>query len=279
MEKILVVIDAHKPQLPPIQAACRLAALTKSHLTGLFVENLFERKEEAALVKDTYFKTTPESGAEAVVTTDTDHAITLFTRECALHSIATDAYVDKGEPIQLVLGESRYADLLVVDPGVNFFEDSDDQLPSHFCKEIMARAECPVFLSPQVVTDVEEVIFCYDGSASAVFAMKQFTYLFPEYKNTKALMLSVRKSKEQNPTEDDERMMTWLRSHYETVAYNQLTGSATDELFTYLFRKEKKLVVMGSYGRSALSNFFKRSAADTLIRTVDLPLFITHFNR
>jgi hypothetical protein len=34
---------------------------------------------------------------------------------------------------------------------------------------------------------------------------------------------------------------------------------------------------MGAYGRSMLSNFFKKSNADVLMRVVDLPLFVTHY--
>ena len=34
---------------------------------------------------------------------------------------------------------------------------------------------------------------------------------------------------------------------------------------------------MGAYGRSMISNLFKKSTADTMIQMTDLPLFITHY--
>jgi nucleotide-binding universal stress UspA family protein len=49
-----------------------------------------------------------------------------------------------------------------------------------------------------------------------------------------------------------------------------------DELVNYFLMKKNKLIVMGAYGRSMLSSFFKRSSADALIRILDLPIFITH---
>ena len=152
----------------------------------------------------------------------------------------------------------------------------EEQLPSHFTKEILANAECPVMLAPEKTGNMETVVFCYDGSSSSVFALKQFTYLMARMKNKKAILLEVNKTGKEEFNEDHRRLMAWLRTHYSFVEYHALKGRAKDELFTYFFMKSGEVVVMGSYGRTALSNFFKHSAAETIIRTIDLPIFITH---
>jgi hypothetical protein len=202
----------------------------------------------------------------------------LFVKGCASHNVKPAVLVNKGEPIQEVLRESRYADLLILDPGTNFYGD-EEQMPSHFTREILANSECPVLLAPEKATDVEEVVLCYDRSASSVYALKQFTYLLSEYKSKRVLLLEVKPFGTDDSDSDHQRILEWLWGHYENVAYKTLSGDGRDELFTYFFMKERKLVVMGSYGRSALSKLFRRSAADSLIRAVDLPIFITHFNR
>jgi len=46
--------------------------------------------------------------------------------------------------------------------------------------------------------------------------------------------------------------------------------------FDYLFKRKNMFLVMGAYGRNALSQFFKRSHADLLIETVTQPIFIAH---
>ena len=276
MEKILLVINAHKPNAASIDFACRVAIAAQSKLTGLFIENLFY-KYPPALLEDDYFETVSQKDEGTLVSTDTDQAVQLFVRECALRNIKAETYIDKGEPIQEVIYESRFADLLVVDPSINFY-DREEQLPSHFTKEVLSNAECPVLLSPDKVDDVEEIVFCYDGSPSSVYALKQFTYLLPCYGNKKAMLLEVNKTGKVEFTEDHRRMMNWLRVHYHSVNFHALKGSAKDELFNWLFMRTGKLVVMGSYGRSALSNFFKRSTANILIRSVDMPIFITHYN-
>ncbi|RYF87541.1 MAG: hypothetical protein EON98_00210 [Chitinophagaceae bacterium] len=277
MEKIIVVLSAHKPDIASIDFACRIAALTGSKLTGLFVENLYYHSPVSSMGEKPYFQAVQQEEGGSVVTTDTDQVVRLFVAECSLHQVAAETYIDKGEPIQEVIYESRFADLLIVDPKINFY-DRVEQLPSHFTKEILSSAECPVLLAPDKSIDIEEIVFCYDGSPSSVFALKQFTYLLPQLKNKKAILLEVNSSGKEEFNEDHRRIMNWLRAHYESVSYQGLKGTAKDELFIWFFMKTNKLAVMGSYGRTALSKFFKHSTADTLIRTIDLPIFITHYN-
>jgi hypothetical protein len=276
MEKLIVIINAHKPQMETIDFACRIADLTHSRLTGVFIDNSFtEYIPTAAIDAPSYFNASSDITTRTV-TTDLDHATRLFIDECKRQNINADIYTDKGDPIKEAIYESRFADMLIVDPDMNFYEDDEVSLPSHFVKEILANAECPVILSPNKFEETEEIVFCYDGSASSVFAIKQFTYLLPQYASKKVVLLEVNRNGKEEFNESHRKMMSWLRAHYTGVYFHLLKGEAKDELFTYFFLKRKKFIVMGAYGRSVLSNIFRKSNADTLIRMVDLPLFITH---
>lgn len=274
MERILLVIDAHKPGLASINFACKIAGEAGAKLTGIFIENLYakspnDEEEDIYLTKVSNPKTVSD------VVMDTEQAVKFFVQQSALQQLHVETFIDTGEPVQQVLAESRFADLLIVDPHLNFY-DGEEQIPSHFTKEILAGAECPVLLSPDVAGDIDDVVFCYDGSASAVFAIKQFTYLMPGYAGKKAILLEVNKTSKVEFSEEHWRLMNWMQAHYSTVTYQSLNGKAKDELLTYFFMRTGTMVVMGAYGRSLLSNFFKHSVANGLIRTVDLPLFITH---
>ncbi len=276
MEKILLVIYARQPDMEAIDFACRLSAMTGSTLTGLFIENIFFQPMPAdSLEGVSYFKTVRENSSHPVIA-DTEQAVRLFKEECQRKGINPEIYMDKGEPAEEVIFESRFADLLVLDAGTHFYEN-DEHVPSHFIKEILARAECPILLAPGLMEEeVDEIVFCYDGSASSVFAIKQFTYLLPLFAGKKALLLEVNSSGNITFDEGHRRMMEWLRSHYHSVYFHSLKGDVKDELFIYFFMKRKKIIVMGAYGRSMLSTLFRKSKADMLMETVNLPLFITH---
>ena len=276
MEKLLLVINAHQPSIASIDFACQVASLTGTKLTGLFIENIYFGYVPENINGPSYFEQIKAGKDDAAVTTDTGLAVELFVDECAKKNVAQATYIDKGEPIQEIIYESRFADLLIIDPGIDFYRRTES-LPSHLVKEVLANAECPVILAPDQYEGVEEIIFCYNGSASSVFAIKQFTYLLPQLRGKKVVLLEVNESGNEEFNESHRRILDWLREHYLSVIYYNLEGDAKDKLFTYLLKKTNRWVVMGAYGRSMLSRFFKRSSADMLIRSVDLPLFITHY--
>lgn len=274
MEKILLVLNGRKPTINTIDFACEIARVTGSHLTGAFIENVyFEYMPVGGIDSPSYFKTVKEPDAKQMVM-DIDQAIRIFKEECEKNAVPCTVYIDRGEPMQEVIYESRFADMIIIDPEISFY-NGEEPLPSHFVKEILSDAECPVLLSPRQYDGVDEVIFCYDGSPSSVFALKQFTYLLPEYSEKNVVLLEIDPGKE-TISEGHRRIVEWLKAHYPSVKYQSLKGDVQDELFTYFFLKTKKLIVMGAYGRSLLSNFFKKSSAEVLMRMVDLPLFITH---
>ena len=274
MEKILLVINAHHPNMDSVDFACRIASVAQANLTGLFIEDIFfNYAPSQTLDGGSYFDTT--SPANKLIKTDIDQAVYLFKDECLRHGITPEVYINKGQAMHEAIRESRFADLLIVDPAIGFY-NRIELMPSQFVKEILAFAECPVLLAPQQFDDLDEIIFCFDNSPSSIFAIKQFTYLLPELRTKKVMLLEVRKSGKDEFDSDHIRMMEWLRKHYQTVYYQALKGDESDELFSYLFMKRKKMIVMGAYGRPLLSNLFKKSSADKLIHMLDLPLFITH---
>jgi len=274
MERILLVLNAQQPDISSIDFACCIATLRNTKLTGLFIEKSYLELIPADIDGPSYFEAIKKIDNIAVIT-DTDQSVRLFKDECKLRGINPEICIDQGEPLQEISFESRFADILIIDPGISFYK-RDEPLPSQLVKEILTKAECPVLLAPGKFKESDEIVFCYDGSASSVFAIKQFTYLFPEFADKKAILLQVNDTAEEIFDQTHRRMMDWLRSHYRKAYYHGLEGNVKDALFTYFFRKDNKWVVMGAYGRSLISNLFKKSSADILLRMVDVPIFIAH---
>jgi hypothetical protein len=173
-----------------------------------------------------------------------------------------------------ILEESRFADLVIIQPTLSF-EKRLEEAPTTLVKEMLANAECPVLVAPQNLTGIEEIVFAYDGSRSAVFAIKQFTYLFPELSDKKAIVLQVNKD-DSLPVTEKEKLGKWLRMHYSGIGFQVLKGKASEELYGHLLGKQNTIVVMGAFGRSWLSGLFKPATAGLLLKTINLPFFITH---
>jgi nucleotide-binding universal stress UspA family protein len=278
MEKILLVINAHKPDVQAIRFACGIAKDAGSKLTGVFVENVYFEYIPSSLepVYEVYSSVNSlKSIEEHEVITDTSQCMRIFRDQCEKNKVIHEIYQDKGEPIQEIIFESRFSDLLIMDPAISF-QDKNETLPSHFTKEILLHAECPVLLTPDQFDEVHEIVCCYDGTASAVFAIKQFIYLFPFYNKRKITILEVEYKDAEEFNESRKKLIHLLRCHFSSVHMKHLKGNTEEELFKYFFNQTGKIIVMGAYGRGTFSNLFKRSTAEILIRMVDLPLFITH---
>lgn len=274
MERILVVLSADGPDEPTLEFAIRMAARARTKLTGLLLQSpALQQALHPAQEAVAGFRW--QTGESVSVNAPVSGSVEQVKEACRHSGIAVDVIINAGEPLEQVIYESRFADYLIVDPATNFLP-AEGAIPSRFVREILCRAECPVLLPPREFAGIDEVVFCYDGSASAVFAIKQFTALLPHLKTPSCLLLEVNQTGKALFDDDHKRMMIWLKMHYGNVRYQTLKGNAKDELFNHLFMKTKKMVVMGAYGRSLLSSLFKRSHADAIIRMVDLPLFVAH---
>jgi len=73
-----------------------------------------------------------------------------------------------------------------------------------------------------------------------------------------------------------ERVGELLQMHYSVIGYHRLKGHAGNELYRYLWAKKNVFVIMGAFGRSMFSDFFKHSTAELVVETINLPVFIAH---
>ncbi|MFI5129156.1 MAG: hypothetical protein ACHQFX_04165, partial [Chitinophagales bacterium] len=205
----------------------------------------------------------------------TDNNIRFFKEACEKRSVGCTIHRDSGFPAKEVLIESRFADILVIDAATSFNKRYEG-MPTDFVKNILKNAECPVIIAPESFDGIDEIIFTYNGSESSVFAIKQFTYLLPQLNNKKITIVQVNENGEW-ADEDRANFKEWLQDHYPSIHFEALKGDTNSELLGYLLTRKNVFIVMGAYGRTSVSNFFKHSRADILIKTISQPIFISHY--
>lgn len=278
MEKILLLVDQKGLNKSAFEFACYLADLTRSTLTGVFIdpEPSPASRDLQAVYSEVYIGLTP-----VIDDLPEDHWKTklaenkrAFALACGNKGIRWSDQVSPVSSVSELVRETRFADLLVVNAETSLSE-SVQEPPTEFVKEVLVHSECPVVIAPLNFTGIEEVLFAYDGSASAVYAIKQFTYLFPKLSDIKTVFLEVNDEEESKIT-DQEKIGEYLKMHYSAIGFQLLHGNASDELFSHLIGKKNIFVVTGAYGRKLISSFFKKSTAELLLKTTNLPVFITH---
>jgi hypothetical protein len=278
MKKIIMTINSRLINRHSIEFASYIARITHSRLSEIFIEDPGSHGVNLEGASGLAAAEAIESIARATTTKPHMKSPETRTGDDAPNEKGILTVCDKlDDVLEKIALESRFADLLIVDATTSFEKNHEDK-PTHFVKEVLAHAECPVIIAPETFNeDIEDIIFCYDGSASSVFAIKLFTYLFGEFDDRSATILHVDESASQSTSRmENEKIIDWLQSHYASVNLHSLSGTVQKELYNYLLNKEKSFVVFGAYGRSIVSNFFRKSHADPIIKGIDLPIFITH---
>lgn len=278
MEKILLVVFGSAPAANALEFACHLSGISRSKLAGYFFES--RQYADHPVMKTVYGMPYVETIVSRDIPEDDvkrrkmEEHIRLFQSTCEQKGIPATVHYLQEPVMEELIAESRFADLIIVDAAASYTLDNKEE-PTTFVKDLLAGSQCPVIIAPAANTAVEEIVFCYDGSPSALFAMKQFTYLLPELTDTKGTIVQVKKG--ELPPEEKKRATAWLSRHFNYTDYVLLKGEPEDELLTYLLKKKYIMVVMGAYGRNLVSRFFKHSHADLLIKTLAYPVFITHY--
>lgn len=108
--------------------------------------------------------------------------IRIFKEECINRGVSFGLPHYRGVPARELIEESRFADVLEIDAETSFNRRYDGT-PTEFVRGILKKAEYPAVIAPASFESMYEIIFIYNESPSSVFAIKQFTYLFPPFCN------------------------------------------------------------------------------------------------
>jgi len=278
MKNILLAIDASKWHTGSLEFACYLAKLTDGRIHGVFLE--YYSGNTKSKPKRNKVSLTAEYSESNFGDDDVDERVSenirYFRDACARRSVPCIVTHNQGEPAEDIIALSRYADLIVIDPATSF-EFAYEGMPTDFARDILKDAECPVIIAPENFNSVDEIVFACDYSAASMYAIRQFCYHFPAYAGKDLLVLQVSENK--HPASGQSHLESWAGDYFGTVKFRTLEGSPGEtsyKLMNELFLRENVFIVMGAYGRSDFSRFFKHSKADLLVKTINQPVFIAH---
>lgn len=275
MKKIILIFNGSS-SANLLNFGCYIAGLTRARLIGIFPEEI-EYDGAPGNIKSMVASTDGLMDIDISVDNHSERIaadIRHFQEMCERKGIHASVHTDSRFSISELVEESWFSDLIILDatPPEGLLTAF---VHERLVKELIAFVECPVIVAPASFEEIEEVVFWYNGSASAAFAMKQFTYLLtvPEY--IKAT-IAVTEKEELADAYDKRYIMEWLSRYYEYGDVVVLKEHPEKALFDYLLRKKKVMVVTGAHGRAALYRFFQHSQLDLQLNTLPFPLFITH---
>jgi len=278
MEKKYPASTANGSKKNVLDFASYIASLTSARITGVFLERhqgqlqpVLRCINETPVMQDV--TVSPDNSKICCgKCRDKNH---LSGQTCISNQATSDGVSGELKSgLAAIIKESRFSDLLILDAQMSIDKDQAGVL-SELSKAVLTKSECPVMIAPYAFESIEEIIFAYDGSPSAVFAIKQFTWLFPGLSDKKLTVLQVN-GQEDEMIKDRDNILSLLQIYYTAIGFRALTGVVSDVLFNYLNGRQNAMVIMGAFGSRNISVPAGESTAGPLVKTINLPLFTAH---
>jgi len=271
MKKIVMVCDGRHFPNGAFELMCTLNKSKPILLKGIFLSSI--------QYSNLWFYPIDNTGNLLTAIIEEDDkviakSISLFSERCKTNNIEYRAHGHTEDFIfSAIKKESRFADLLVMS-SESFYENIHAAQPNAYTKTVLHESECPVLLVPEKATTPSTVILSYDDSEDSVFAIKQFASLFPQWCHLETVVVYA--NKDGKPLPDENYLKELVESYFSRVTFQPLQIEPGKYFPTWAEHYKSGLVVAGSYGRSPVSDFFKKSFVAGLIKDHELPVFIAH---
>jgi len=278
MKKIIAAFDGLKFSESTKDYAVHLATITQAHLVNIFLHDVTYHTYKLSEILDEQGVLMEKQKAQLDKADDERRKISeeYLKEYCQETGINFSIHHNKLIAIQELLKETVYSDLLIIDANETFSRHHEEA-PTRFIRDLLADAHCPTLVVPGKYKPVEKIILLYDGEPSSVHAIKMFSYIFSALKQLPTEVVSVKSQKESLHLPENHLMKEYMQRHFSNATYSVFKGEAEPEIVSFLHQqKENVLVVLGAYGRGMISQWFKNSMADTIMKEFKIPLFISH---
>jgi hypothetical protein len=169
--------------------------------------------------------------------------------------------------------QTRFSDVFVVGSEV-FFKNISGTVPNEYLKDLLHIAECPVIIVPESFEFPSTIVLAYDGSASSVFAIRQFARLFPEFAEKRTILAYAGDKDDQIP--DLKYIKEFAGCHFNNFGYLKIDAKGRKGFSDWLTGIKAPMVVAGSFGRPELYEAVRKSFLTDVIHAHNAVVFIAH---
>jgi len=175
--------------------------------------------------------------------------------------------------LQELQKESCFADLMILSSEI-FYDNVGKEQPNDYLKRILRQTECPVLLVPENYSLPSKILLAYDGKPEAVYAIKQFTYLFPQLYQWDTKLITLEEEGEEFPHQD--LIIDLASKHFANLTMEIINDESKKTFHTWIKSHKEYMLVAGAFGRNELSNIFNRSFVSDVIRDHSVVVFVAH---
>lgn len=271
MNKVLLILDGLQVPGYLMDAAANIGKMANCHIHAIFLNKApIDPEYNYFFPNDLILVDNPLRGENIAAENSEIISATIQTFKDVSDLAGLSYTIDERNDYSLdeLLELTAFSDLLLADAKSNFYE--------YLLSDLLTDSHCPVLLTKQTLEAPGKLVLAYDGSVSSIYAMRMFTYLFPQWKDVPLQVVYV-SDHDITTLPEEKQVIPWLSLHYSTVETKVITGNRVQELANIVNADNgPKVVIMGAYGRKALSRLFHKSLSKAVIDTSNAAAFITH---
>jgi len=198
-----------------------------------------------------------------------------FEKECKKNDIKHESFVKIGNPAEKIINEARYYDIVIVGLKTHFNLEHPEGT-GNTLKKLLKSGIVPTLAVPEKYPIPEKVIVCYDGSFESAKVMNVFAHLFNKIPFAKNIILLNINDNIEEGYKLLENAEKYLNLYSFNIEKEVKIGNPVKSILEIADKVDNPLIVLGSFGRSGLSQIFFGSTAINLIEKDIYPLFMYH---
>lgn len=277
MKKILIVFRSYHYSGSVVEWLRRMNENAPLLATGIFLPasafaSVFSYAATANAAAETgYFPAVDKEEAGEI-----EKEMSMFEQDCIANGIECRLHPGR---FNLTLPdlrlESRFADLMLIS-GESFFGNDPEKDRIDQVRDIVQCSECPVLIIPEHFIFPQSVILAYDGSENSVFSIRQFTYVMKELTGLPTLLFYASGDEYLKELPHRDEIIELTARHFSDLTTRKIELEPKEFFKDWIENRKGSLLVSGSFGRSDLSQFFRKSFASDLVLGHHIPVFVAH---
>jgi nucleotide-binding universal stress UspA family protein len=272
MKKIILVFDGNHFSEGAFKMATFINEIEEVMVTGVFLQPIDYRDivGYSSMGDGSPITVAPYQTDESVTT----KIIKTFESRCQHAGLEFRSHRDTDLfALQELQTETRFADLMILSSEL-FYDNIGAKQPNDYLKKVLHQSECPVLLVLETFKMPEKLILAYNGEEDSVYAIKQFTYLFPKLYQWETKLITVEEETEALPHQ--ELIEELAAKHFANLTLEVVSTETKSSFASWISEQEGSILVAGAYGRNELSSLFKKSFLAEVIGEHKIPVFVAH---
>ena len=276
VRSILIGVDGSPHGEAAVGFGLRWASEYKCRLTGVaIVDEPGMSSGELVPIGGGAYKTDRDRAQIKRASAQAAKWLDVFSARCNAAEVTASAVTESGDPVAVLSLEAQGHDLVLLGRQTHFRFESQD-LPEDVLQELIRHAPRPVVAVPLKPECGRGIVIAYDGNVQAARALQAFQATGLGVGRPVHVVHIGSGSGAGSPSTC--RAVEFLTAHGISASVHDVRAADSEAhaLIGACRDLRAGLVVMGAYGRSAMSEFFLDSVTRTMLAESPVPLFLYH---